>query len=344
MASTPVAFEVERFEYLKASPTSGLLRLAGRWAEGHDPGAEPTLTVVVGGRRDELEALPSVPNGADGVWRAAFAGSPEAIEQPGAAFELAAASVTVELPPPDEQPGAAQRPAPERRSDPAPAPPQPPGRRWDDDLRHATRRASELEARLEVSEDERRDLQERLEAAVRERGEVEGRLVALTREHAELDGRLEALTRDHADVEQQLEAAETELDDLERTLDALGADRQAALQESDALRDHVSRRDALIERARADLARLPSAIEALELRAVELRDGVVAHAEAAAGEQRSTHDRAARESESLVAARAEIERHAERVADLERAVEGFREAVVAQLETGDEETAEQLHG
>src|SRR6476661_9138748 len=106
---------IEQFEYLKASETTALLRLSGRWSAG-DPG-DCTLVATTGGTRLVLEPLPHPPGPAD-PWRAAYSAPLKRVESGRTRFRLETpGGARVELPRPtargagtSAKPGAAAKP------------------------------------------------------------------------------------------------------------------------------------------------------------------------------------------------------------------------------------------
>ena len=98
-------FEIEQFEYLKATDEAALLRLAGRW-RGEVPD-ECVLTAVAGNGATRLDPLPHPPSAEDGIWRAAYSAPLALVEGRGARFALETGHGRVKLPRPGER-GAAK--------------------------------------------------------------------------------------------------------------------------------------------------------------------------------------------------------------------------------------------
>src|SRR3954470_23687354 len=106
--------DVEQFEYLKASETTALLRLSGRWTGGADPG-DCKLVASSGGTRLVLEPLPHPPGQSD-PWRSAYSAPLKRIESGRTRFSLETPTGGAPALP---HPGAQGRAAPPRRLDPA---------------------------------------------------------------------------------------------------------------------------------------------------------------------------------------------------------------------------------
>lgn len=106
-------FQIEQFEYVKATETTALLRIAGRWR-----GAAPERCALVAIGTDaatRFDALPQTPSGtSDDLWRAAYSAPLEVVETRGAAFELDTGHARIRLPHPAERGAAGAGPAPER--------------------------------------------------------------------------------------------------------------------------------------------------------------------------------------------------------------------------------------
>jgi hypothetical protein len=98
------AFELERFEYVRASPTNALLRLTGR---ATPESATIALVVELGDRLERLAAIAS-PGGATGQW--AFS-APAAVLTGSASWTVEVAGEGLPIPLPTER--KAPRPTPE---------------------------------------------------------------------------------------------------------------------------------------------------------------------------------------------------------------------------------------
>jgi hypothetical protein len=92
------AFELERFEYVHASPTNALLRLTGR---ATPESAALALVVDLGDRLERLAAIPS-PGGAAGQW--AFS-APAAVVTGSASWTVEVAGEGLPIPLPTERKG-----------------------------------------------------------------------------------------------------------------------------------------------------------------------------------------------------------------------------------------------
>jgi hypothetical protein len=81
-------FELESFEEVRATPTTSLLRLTGRWRGVARPPAAPSLIIAASGRHEALAPLAGPPPEADRLWRAGYAIPPSALATPGVALFL----------------------------------------------------------------------------------------------------------------------------------------------------------------------------------------------------------------------------------------------------------------
>ncbi len=108
-------FDIKQFEYLRATDTMVLVRVAGRW-RGKAPEACALIAVARDGAT-RLEALPPVPTaGGDDLWRAAYSAPLALVEQRSTRFSLETGHDRVALPRPGERgtPSAAPAPAPKQ--------------------------------------------------------------------------------------------------------------------------------------------------------------------------------------------------------------------------------------
>src|SRR5688500_2451560 len=124
-------FEVERFEFVSATPDTVLLRISGHWrSRGRNRLAPPLLVVDDGRRTHRLSPLPSPDDPSplaspDGPpWRAAFSAPRALVERRGAAFALETGKLLVDLPAP--RPAQALRSSAPAAPAPAPRAPAPP--------------------------------------------------------------------------------------------------------------------------------------------------------------------------------------------------------------------------
>jgi hypothetical protein len=376
------AFAVERFEYVEAGPDVALLRLSGVWT----PAAprEVELVVSSGAERVTLAPLPA-PGADDGTWRAAYSASPGLLE---GRFELLAEGADpVDLPAPVAH-GTEPEPLPE--PEPAyvpPPPPQPLFRRRrqstpehapSDDLHEAL--AAEREARQEAAEERARAqraealLAEELRKTVGKTEELIERIDGYEHGRVSFEEELSAVRRTHADLlAEAREEHALEVAGLREELDVARRDLAAAIDDVDALNDHVDtlheahalelgaarqqrdaaeqrhgtlqqqladataaveelraqldEREALIERARVEVAQGVEETADLHAAVSRLRDAIAARAREVATAQR----RFARTPEALDRSRDELRRDAERIAALERQAEALRDAIHSQL-------------
>jgi hypothetical protein len=81
-------FELTSFEEVRATPTTSLLRLTGRWRGPGRPPASPALVIEAGGRRERLMPLAGPPAQSGSIWRAGYAIPPDALATPGVRLAL----------------------------------------------------------------------------------------------------------------------------------------------------------------------------------------------------------------------------------------------------------------
>jgi hypothetical protein len=81
-------FELTSFEEVRATPTTSLLRLTGRWRGPGHPPASPALIIEAAGTRERLMPLAGPPAQSVSVWRAGYAIPPGALATPGVALAL----------------------------------------------------------------------------------------------------------------------------------------------------------------------------------------------------------------------------------------------------------------
>jgi hypothetical protein len=343
--TTKLAFEVETFEYVDAGPGVALLRLSGTWGTG-TPAGEVELVAVTDGERTALAPLPT-PGAGDGSWRVAYSASLGLLSDPGAAFELEpAGAAPIPLPAPIEH-GAVVVAEPEAvvEAEPEPMAPQPAppavarlfGRRRQahtpaaelTHLREAI--AAEREARqaAESSAAEERARAQRAEALLAEElrntvGKTEElieRIGGYEHSRVSFEEELAAVRRTHADLlAEAREEHALELAGLREELDLARRELAAALEDLDAMNEHV---DTLHEAHSLELGAARSQRDAAEegLASTEQR---LAESTADAETLRIQLE----ERESLIErARAEAARGAEEVADLHAAMARLRDAI-----------------
>jgi chromosome segregation ATPase len=330
-------FEPESFEFLKASDTAALLRIAGRWR-----GGAPDHCVLVaddGGQTLRIEPLPAPPAGpGDELWRAAYPATVALAQSDAARFTLETVQGPVGLPRPSER--GAERPA-ERPRRPEPTAPRLPGlieRARDARVRSATQRRRRAERALSHERAARREAERtaereraRFETALAEardsvaRAAVErGRFLHFIEEGAAQRARLE---RDVAELRRQAEEARGSAESAvraERELDAAVARLRGEAESARALAEErgralgeVDQRIAAIrgqlEREIEDLRRAADEARSSAESAVRTRDE--AEGARALAEERG---RALRKVDRRIAAmRHDLERERRRQADLQ---------------------------
>ena len=298
--------EIERVEWLPATPEALEVRVCGRWREG----APPDVALVVVDERGDPRRFPLTGAGAtdSGSWRGSFAVPVELRSRLSARLSLAFGDRRVSLP--AASPGPADErlaPPPATVVDPAVLAQRRAAREGQAD-EALVRRAQAAEATAATLETQLDHLEARLRSALAERDQATARLrAAEQREEAERRVRVEAEgERDaiRASVRRERERLEARARAAEEHAEALGA-------EMDAIRREAA------EAQQAAMAARAAAERAGEARAREELDRLAA--EAADLTRRLEHERSARaEAESRLA------RQGERVADVE--------ATVAQLE------------
>ena len=298
--------EIERVEWLPATPEALEVRVCGRWREG----APPDVALVVVDERGDPRRFPLTGAGAtdSGSWRGSFAVPVELRSRLSARLSLAFGDRRVSLP--AASPGPADErlaPPPATVVDPAVLAQRRAAREGQAD-EALVRRAQAAEATAATLETQLDHLEARLRSALAERDQATARLrAAEQREEAERRVRVEAEgERDaiRASVRRERERLEARARAAEEHAEALGA-------EMDAIRREAA------EAQQAAMAARAAAERAGEARAREELDRLAA--EAADLARRLEHERSARaEAESRLA------RQGERVADVE--------ATVAQLE------------
>src|SRR4051812_9849985 len=313
--------DVERVEWVPASPETVRVLVVGRWRSA-PPVVAPVLIVSDGERAE----FPADEHGmVDGAWRATFTIPIEL--RPGLDHRLAMRIGDAEVP----LPAASAGPA-----DEASAPPpativdrsvldERRARRFEGAEESLVRRAQAAEATAATLRTQLEHLEARLREAVDERGSLERDLrAAEQREEAERRVRLEALeerdsVREHADrrvgaLRAKLRAAELHASELSREMDAVRREGAEAQQAAVAARRAAERAERAANEREAELAS----------RLGELGD------EAGEGGERLAAERAARE-----VAEAALEAERDRVVALEADVQrrsGLATAVRAELE------------
>jgi hypothetical protein len=328
------AFTVETFEYVEAGPSVALLRLSGVWREG-DPEGVVELVATTDGERVKLAPLPA-PAARDGTWRAAFSASPELL---GASFELeAAGEAAVALPAPAEH-GAAV----EAEQEPQPVPeiaPAPPARLFgrrrqgapEPDPPHVhdalaaervARHAAESAAAEERARAQRAEalLADELRRTVGKTEELIERIDGYEHGRVSFEEELAAVRRTHADLlAEALEEHALELSKLRGELDTTRRELAAALDDVDALNDHV---DTLHEAHSLELGAARRQRDAAEQRLATV-EHQLADANAEAEALRTRLD----DRDALIEhARAQVAHGVEETADLHAAVTRLRDAI-----------------
>jgi hypothetical protein len=302
MAARRESFEVEQFEFVRASDDDALLRLAGRWPRGG--GGECALVVVTGGARVErLEPLPTPPGpgGAD-VWRGAYSAPLALVEESGARWALeTAAGRSVALPAPAERGKAAAAPEPHQTAEPVAPEAQPIATPSATDETQSARAAGFLARRRETQ----RALRAQLERSERATVELTD---AIARAHEERERFLHWMeSGEHANDRVQRERAR----------------RERAEQEAAALRERVAELEGLVARLRSGIEQGEQQITAIANQAEALR--------AAAADRPAP---SALDGAGLEALRAEVDRGAERLAEMERQADALRTAIRARTGEG----------
>jgi hypothetical protein len=348
------AFEVETFEYVEAGPALALVRLAGRWRPGAEPGDAELFALAGGGSRTALDPLPAPP-GADDLWRAAFSAAPELLRDAGARFELvpAGGGEAVALPAPVEHGAAAgpatpAAPAAERRravgpeSVPAPAPhaaaePARPPRLFG--RRRAVTQAgaqpmptTDLALRQELAaERARREAAERIAAEQRERAEraeemLRAELSGTLGQAAEVLERLDGYEHERRSFEQELDAIrhthEERLAAVYDELEAVRAELGASVEQLNAAHEQL---DTVHEAHSMELTAARSQRDA----AIERQHGLEEQLAAAHADVDALHALVEDREGLIEQARGEAAHASGEAAEMQAAAERLRDAIVA---------------
>jgi hypothetical protein len=91
-------FELTSFEEVRATPSTSLLRLTGRWLGTTRPPAAPALIIDAAGRRERLAPLAGPPAAPGAVWRAGYAIAPDTLATPGVTLALDTGDGKLSLP------------------------------------------------------------------------------------------------------------------------------------------------------------------------------------------------------------------------------------------------------
>jgi chromosome segregation ATPase len=350
-------FEVDQFEYLKASADTVLLRLAGRWPEDMS-GPDQAVLVVLGPLRPaRLAPVPPAPAVHGGIWRAAYSAPLSLVLRPGVSFTLEGADGRRwPLPEPVERGSTRAQPADERAV-----------AALRDELARAAAERLRLNERLELLESERAELERELaevraaaidthrsqqrlrDDLVRAEAELERlRPAAASREMVvqKVDRRLARL-RERIEEEMVLRikaedgaraaaaAREHEVGQVRGELEGergraadLGAQLAAAREDARALREELAQREHAIRRARAGIDGSERMLGRLERDIGALREGVRQMVESA---PRRLSPRASQDVQSAATLRAEIDFTATVLAQLEREAEAARDAIRARV-------------
>lgn len=342
-------FETEQFEYLKATETTVLLRVAGRW-RGKAP-ESCALIALTGDGATRLEPLPPAPGGTrDDLWRVAYSGPIALVEQRGARFALEMGDERVALPRPGERGAPAAAAAPKREK---PAPPAHKrsllARRRDARVRAMAARGRETErvlsheraARIaaERSAERERARSEAATAEVRDsiaRASVErGRFLRWIEEGAAERARLE---HDVSELRRQVDEARNAAAEAGRAEGHARAELERARAQASAgeanahhaeheARSRLAHAQADAEAARAAAEDRMKALRKADRRLAAMRERLereVQRRVRAEGELRTAAEREAGLVGELDRTRSEAARLRERVAELESAVAMLR--------------------
>jgi chromosome segregation ATPase len=261
----PARFSLHRFEYLRASTESTLLRLAGRWAGDITPPGDPTLVISSSERTLRVTPLPQPPSAAD-HWIAAYSVPLTLVRGVDARFELKLTeSARIALPHPRERTIGAVREdlnASPVRASRAPATPPVASRSSEvsrrtenlwavlrEQIATSLAERAELVERIERESDARAALAEevsrqRLEADVRRRAEEEARRAqtdaqqALAQAQAEL-ARAQREARDQLALERRVTELEADLAEARRVAETAREAEREAQHEYEAARSEV---------------------------------------------------------------------------------------------------------
>lgn len=234
MATT--RFSLRRFEYLRASTESTLLRLVGRWAGDIAAPDDPTLVISTPERTLRVTPLPQPPSAAD-KWIAAYSVPLTLLRGVDARFELELAeSARISLPHPRERTIGAVRTEPEASAlNASCAPATPPiASRSREESRHTEHLWAVLREQIATSLAERAELVERFEHESEARAAL---AEEVSRQRSKADARRRAeeeARRAQTEAQQALAQAQTELARAQREArDQLALERRVIELEAD---------------------------------------------------------------------------------------------------------------
>ena len=151
---TTARFTLHRFEYIRASTETTLLRLAGHWGQPAGPPTDHALVITSEERAERLTQLPQPPAHGGAIWSAAYSAPLDLVKSQEARFEVELPGwLRVPLPHPRER-------RIERSAERCPAPQRMPAVDGDRNVEHVW---AVLREQIAASLAERAELMERLE-------------------------------------------------------------------------------------------------------------------------------------------------------------------------------------